>query len=207
MDESIINKSKNQRGKESHLPYRLKSFAEDIVETVQNPLLVLASDFKVVFANPSFYKTFHTKQDETEGVFLYDLGNRQWNIPKLNNLLKDILIHNIVFKDFEVEHDFQHIGKRIMHINARRLDRKKKSHQYILLSIEDVTDRIQMERNLNEYKTHLEELVEYRAQTLRDMNRKLGEEKECLSITLRSIGDAVIATDIVKSAPRAVSWP
>ena len=188
------NQDPKSNGRIRNNPFEL--FAENIVETVRDSLLVLSSDLKVIFANPSFYRTFKTRQEETEGVQLFDLGNRQWNIPELIRLLDDILTHNTVFKDFQVEHDFRNIGKKIMHINARRLDRRINSHQYILLSITDVTDRIQMERKLNKYKVHLEELVEYREQNLKDINIRLAAEKEHLNVTLRSIGDAVIATDL-----------
>lgn len=175
---------------------QLRSFADDIVDTVRDPLLVLASDLKVVFANPSFYKTFNTCREETVDRFIFDLGNQQWDIPKLRRLLEKVIAHNTVFRDFEVEHDFKLIGKRIMHINARKLNRKKNHSNFILLSIEDVTDRITMERNLREYQNQLEQLVEFRSKKLKEVNQKLEAEKERLDITLRSIGDAVIATDI-----------
>ena len=83
--------------------------------------MVLDSDLKVVKANHSFYRTFNVKPDETEGILIYDLGNRQWNIPKLRELLEDILPENSIFHDFEVEHNFETIGRKIMHLNARRI--------------------------------------------------------------------------------------
>lgn len=194
--------------------HQLKLFAEDIVDTVHDPLLVLGSDLKIAFANNAFYQTFNTRQKETQGQYLFDLGNRQWDIPRLRELLEKLLSQEIVFKDFEVEHEFEHLGKRIMHINARRLDQKENHKGFILLSISDVTEQTQMERNLVEYKTHLEELVVYRSRELAELNKKLLEETEWLNITLGSIGDAVIATDIEgriilinPAAQTLVGWP
>lgn len=186
----------NETDKRYEMLHQFKLFAEDIVDTIREPLLVLESDLKIAFANNSFYRTFAVTPQETEGRYLFDLGNRQWDIPKLHKLLEKVITQNAVFKDFEVEHEFENIGKRIMHMNARRLDQKKNPRTFILLAISDVTEKICMERNLREYKDHLEELVLYRSNKLADLNKKLSEEKEWLKITLRSIGDAVIATDI-----------
>jgi len=83
---------------------------------------------------------------------IYDLGNRQWDIPKLRELLEDTLLETSAFNDFEVEHDFETIGRKIMHLNARRIDREANQTQLILLAIEDVTER-------EYYKRHLEEKV------------------------------------------------
>ena len=80
--------------------------------SIREPIVVLDSDLKIVKANHSFYQTFNVKPDETEGILIYDLGNRQWNIPKLRELLEDILPENSVFHDFEVEHNFETIGPK-----------------------------------------------------------------------------------------------
>jgi PAS domain-containing protein len=128
---------------------------DNILGSVREPLVVLDSDLRVVKANHSFYRTFKVEPEGTEGILIYDLGNRQWNIPKLRELLEDILPQNSTFNDFEVEHTFETIGRKIMHLNARRIYRESKQTQMILLAIEDVTER--------EYsKRHLEELVEKR---------------------------------------------
>ena len=133
-----------------------KSFLEihkSILGSIREPLILLDSGLKVVTANLSFYRTFNVKPDETEGALIYDLGNRQWDIPDLRKLLEDILPQNTSFNDFEVEHDFETIGRKIMHLNARRIYDQGNQTQLILLAIEDVTER-------EYYKKHLEELVE-----------------------------------------------
>jgi chemotaxis protein methyltransferase CheR len=89
----------------------------NILESVREPLVVLDSDYKVVKANHSFYRTFNVKPEETEGILIYDLGNRQWDIPRLRELLEDILPENSFFYDYEVEHNFAAIGRKIMHLS------------------------------------------------------------------------------------------
>jgi len=127
-----------------------EEYAESIVETVREPLLVLDSDLRVISANRSFYQTFQVTPRETEGKVIYDLGNRQWNIPKLRKLLEDILPKSTVFNDFEIEHDFETLGRRIMVLNARRIYHETKRMQMILLAIEDITERKRAEEKLKQ---------------------------------------------------------
>ena len=116
-------------------------YAESIVRTVREPMVVLNGDLRVVSANPSFYRTFKVTPKETEGQLLYDLGNRQWDIPDLRHLLEEILPKDTQVEDFLVEHDFPEIGRRRMLLNARRVAQDGPSKQLILLAMEDVTDR------------------------------------------------------------------
>ena len=122
-----------------------REFAESIVATIREPLLVLSADLRVISANLPFYRTFKVGEEETHGKYIYDLGNGQWNIPRLRELLEDILPHDTNFNDFRVDHDFEHIGRRIMLLNARRIHRKAGDTQMILLSIEDITERSRLE--------------------------------------------------------------
>ncbi len=144
---------------------------DTILSSVREPLLVLDSDLKIVKANLSFYRTFNVKASETEGIVIYDLGNGQWNIPQLRELLEDILPQNSTFNDFEVEHTFETIGRKIMHLNARRIYKESEKTQLILLAIEDVTDR-------EYYKRHLEELVEKRTAELVVARDEAEKDKE-----------------------------
>jgi PAS domain S-box-containing protein len=127
-----------------------REYAESIVETVREPLVVLDADLRVISANRSFYETFKTKPGETAGQLLYDLGNRQWNIPKLRKLLEEILPTGTAFDNFEVEHEFKTIGRRVMHLNARRMPKKTNETHFILLAIEDVTERKRAQQALRE---------------------------------------------------------
>ena len=125
-----------------------REYAENIVETVRKPLVVLDSDLKILTANRSFYDTFKVTPEETIGNFIYDLGNRQWDIPKLRVLLEEILPHDTMFNGYEVEHDFQGIGHKIILLNARQIFRKNIGSHIILLAMEDITERRQLEEKL-----------------------------------------------------------
>jgi two-component system CheB/CheR fusion protein len=115
-----------------------KSYAQNIVETVSEPLIVLNSGMRVVSANRTFYETFQVTPQETEGKLIYALGNNQWDIVGLHQLLEDILPKNAVFASYDVEHDFPKIGRRIMRLNARRIISSKED--LILLAVEDITN-------------------------------------------------------------------
>lgn len=119
-----------------------KELAEKIVDTVREPLLILHEDLRVHSANHAFYDTFEVDPAETEGRMVYDLGDRQWDIPELRRLLGEVLPDNEFFEDFEVEHEFAALGRRTMLLNARRVDHL----QLILLAIEDVTARRRAEQ-------------------------------------------------------------
>jgi len=123
----------------------VQSFAEAIVETVREPLLVLDKDLHVRMANRSFLGTFRSSKGETEGRLLYELGNGQWDIPELRRLLEDIIPQHTQFRDFEVTHDFPVIGRRTMLLNARKLSEPGVNRELFLLAMEDTTERKQAE--------------------------------------------------------------
>ncbi|HEY4942424.1 MAG TPA: PAS domain-containing protein [Rhizomicrobium sp.] len=114
--------------------------ASDIVETVPSALLVLDRNLNITSANRAFYQTFRTSADETEGCLIYDLGNRQWDIPALRTLLESVIPHRASVEGFEVEHDFPTIGRRTMLVNARKIFRPGDHDGFILLAIEDVSE-------------------------------------------------------------------
>jgi len=132
-----------------------RAYAEEIIETVREPLLVLNEDLRVISANKSFYDTFQVSPEESEKELIYDLGNQQWDIPKLRVLLEDILPKNTKFEAYEVEHDFETIGKRIMVLNARKIYRETNNSQMILLAIEDITDRRKAEKEKEQLQSIL----------------------------------------------------
>ncbi len=112
-------------------------FAESIVSTVREPLLVLDSDLHVRSANRSFYRKFQVEPGETVGRLVYELGSGQWNIPALRELLESILLSNSSFDDFEVQHDFPKLGLKRMLLNARRIESPDGKHGLILLAMEE----------------------------------------------------------------------
>ncbi|MCS6938120.1 MAG: PAS domain-containing protein, partial [Roseiflexus sp.] len=129
-----------------HAVQQARAFAENIIATVREPLLVLSRDLRVVAANRAFYRMFRTSPAETLDQYIYDLGNRQWDIPELRRLLEEILPKNTHFDGYEVTHDFEHIGRRTMLLNARRVQH---TDEFILLAIEDVTERVRAEQRLH----------------------------------------------------------
>ena len=133
---------------------------EDIIDTIRESLLVLDQDLRVVTANRSFYDFFKVKPEETVGQLIYDLGNKQWDIPKLRELLETILPEKTAFDNYEVEHDFATIGRHIMLLNARQIEQTWGKERIILLAIEDVTERVQSETILKNSEEQYRRLFE-----------------------------------------------
>lgn len=157
------SKPQTQNEKEITLHY-IKTFSD----TAREPFLILSPDFKVVGANVSFYKNFKTTEKETNNKLIYNLGNKQWDIPELKKLLENILPKKKVFNDFEVSHKFPKIGHRIMLLNARQLDDTKQ----ILLAVEDITLKRAIEIKLANYTKNLEKGI---ADKTSDLNARIDE--------------------------------
>lgn len=122
-------------------------YSEAIISTIHDSMIILDKDIRIKTANKSFYRQFHLNEEETEGMLLYDIGERQWNIPKLRKLLEDIISKNSSFKDFVVEQTFPRIGKIILRLNARRVLQHAHREQLILLAIADITESVNKQRN------------------------------------------------------------
>jgi len=120
-----------------------REYAESVFDTVRQPIVVLDAELRVLSASRFFYEFFKVKPEETEKQYIYDLGNRQWDIPKLRELLQGILPKTTTFDDYEIEHDFPDIGKRIMSLNARKIFSEGGKTQLIVLAMEDITWRRQ----------------------------------------------------------------
>jgi two-component system CheB/CheR fusion protein len=121
-----------------------KEFNEDILDTVREPLVVLAIDLKVLYVNPSFLKIFKVNRKEVVGKQLYSLGNGQWNIPQLRKALEETVSQDHPLLDFQVEHDFPALGRKSMLLNARHIVEGHMNEAMVLLAIEDITERIQV---------------------------------------------------------------
>jgi PAS domain S-box-containing protein len=138
--------------------------ASDIVETVPSALLVLDRNLNIASANRAFYQTFRTSSAETEGCHIYDLGNRQWDIPSLRTLLESIIPHRASVEGFEVEHDFPTIGRRTMLVNARKIFSPGDHDGSILLAIEDVSEERAARRESSRSRLLTQSIVD----TIRD---------------------------------------
>ncbi len=125
----------------------IQNYAQNIVDTVREPLLILDATLRVQSANRAFYQTFHVSPAETEGRLIYELGNGQWDIPDLRTLLESIVPKSSVFDDFELDHTFPVIGRRVMLLNARKLQAGHHG-EMLVLAMEDVTARKRAEEEL-----------------------------------------------------------
>ncbi len=168
-------------------------YSNAIVSTMHDPLLVLGKDLRVKSANNAFYETFEVTEEETEGVLLYELGNKQWNIPALRELLENIIPNNSEFYDYEVKHTFLDIGEKIMSLNASRIVQKTHREELILLIISDITqvrqlivekeelDRELLKkeiRNRKAEKSKLEKAVKSRTLELKEANEALDSRNQ-----------------------------
>ena len=128
--------------------YAALGLLADIVDTVREPLLVLDAAFRVTHANRSFFTTFQVTPDETIGEVIFALGNGQWDIAALHTLLDDALPLRARLDDFDVDHVFPGIGRKVMLLNARLISPNAGNPRSILLAIEDVTERRRIEHQV-----------------------------------------------------------
>jgi PAS domain S-box-containing protein len=187
-----------------------QEYAESIIDTVREPLIVLDQDLRVVTASRSFYEFFKVKPDETEGQLIYNLGNDQWDIPKLRELLETILPQKTTFDNYEVEHDFATIGKRVMLLNARQIKRALGKEHIILLAIEDITELKQLESLLIDSEEQYRRLFETASDGIILLEKREGKitqanpatekllgytEKESIGNKLQNIGVVLDTSD------------
>src|SRR6185437_8391582 len=182
-----------------------RDYAEGMIETVREPLVVLDTDFRVLRATQAFYDMFLVSREETQGRFLYDLGNGQWNQPRLREVLGNALFRSQPFYDFEVEHDFPHIGNRVVRLNGRRIPFPQAERRMLLLSIEDVTERrqiaeIRFQRLFETAKDGII-VVDVESQTVQDVNPQFLEQtayprEELVGRTIVEVGERLGLDDI-----------
>ena len=177
------------------------NYSEAIINTIHEPLIVLDENLNVKSASRSFYRKFQTTKEETEGRPLFELGNKQWRIPGLSELLEALISKNTDFHNFEVAHTFPGIGERILLLNAHRIVQKNHRKQLILLAIEDVTERSRhylrekelLHKDIRVHKADkeaLEKAVTRRTRQLEQKNKELERaNKDLTSFTYVSSHD------------------
>ena len=163
-------------------------YAESIVETVRGSLLILDENLKVILANNNFYTMFKVNPGETIGSFIYDLGNKQWDIPKLRELLEKILPKAEVFEGFEVEHIFRNIGHKIMLLNARQIYRADIDSKIILLAIEDITEHKRLESILVESEFIFRRTYETASDAILLLEKREGKIAHANPASVRMLG-------------------
>lgn len=173
-------------------------YSTAIISTLHEPMLILDNNLRVKTANESFFKKFDVNQEETEGVLLYELGNKQWDIPRLRELLEEIVPKNSYFRDFEVTHTFPDIGEKVLMLNARRIVQKSHGEQLILLSINDITAAVRLQQKEKEeltqdimitksYNLKLEGAVKQRTAELDHINNALAEKNNELEKMVKEL--------------------
>lgn len=133
-----------------------ESYARAIVDTIRQPLIVLDRDDRVMSANPAFYRHFGATADQTEGETLWDLGGREWDVPALRRLIGELLEGGEPVEDFEVQHDFETLGRRFFLVNAREVAARPGQPPLVLVAFEDVTDARRARHEVQRYATRLE---------------------------------------------------
>lgn len=159
-------KNKNEQKRNTAQIFELKNalaYAQGIVDTIREPLVVLYPKLKISSVNKAFYKTFKTTVRGTIGKHIYDIGDRQFDIPLLKKLLEKILPYKNSFNDFEVENNFKTIGHKIMLLNARKLKIAHKDDQMILLAIEDITEKKILANKVENEKQNVAENIYLKA--------------------------------------------
>lgn len=151
-------------------------YMKTLVDVARESFLILDADLRVVEANPTFYDNFKVSAGETENVLLYKLGNGQWDITELRKLLEEILPEKKEVRDYAVTHVFETIGEKTIMLNAKQID----SVQLIILAMEDITSRSDLEKKLAEYTKGLEIKV---AERTADLAKRV-EELESLNKTM-----------------------
>lgn len=169
MKKRSIQKKKTPQndGRGADLLWRVAwTYIRTVVDTTREPFLILDSDLRVLSANRTFYRFFRVTKKATERTLVYKLGDGQWNIPSLRRLLEKILPKKTFLADYQVDHDFPGIGRKIMLLNARRVQTTRSSRAILLLAMEDITRRKEIEEKLREYAIKLNSAVSERTKEL-----------------------------------------
>ena len=150
-------------------------YAESIVATIREPLIVLDKDMKVKTANPAWYKKFGALEEQTEGRLLFSLGNGQWDLPELHRMLGNVRLMNERITDFEISYIMDGQEEKVLLLNASRIFREDNAELMLLVAIEDVTEARKREADLRQFSQELEKMVEERTFSLKEANTALAQ--------------------------------
>ena len=171
------------------------ALAQGIVDTVREPVLVLDKELRVIAASRSFYSAFKVSPEDTQGRLLYALGDGQWDIPKLRVLLEKIIPEHGVMEGYQVEHEFPDLGDRTMRLNARQVFYEEGAAPTILLGMEDVTERLILEREKDELLRQKDVLLE-------EMDHRIANSLQIIASIILMKARGRIGRDASSSARR-----
>ncbi|PWW03714.1 chemotaxis protein methyltransferase CheR [Hoeflea marina] len=186
-----------------------QTLAQAIVNTLHEPLLVLDSDFRVLAASVSFYRSFQVEPTQTIGRMLFSLGDGQWDIPALRTLLETIIPERAAMDGFEVEHDFPGLGRRTMLLNARQVVYEHGPNTTILLAFMDITDRRRIEREKALLLAQTEELLRQKDTLLKEMQHRVANSLQIIASILllkaRAVSSAESRQHLQEAHQRVIS--
>ena len=172
-----------------------QTLAQAIVDTIHEPLLVLDAQFRVLAASRSFYAIFQVDPEHTMGRALYSLGDGQWNIPALRELLETIIPERAAMDGFEVEHDFPGLGQRTMLLNARKVIYERSVNTTILLAFTDITARRLIEREKEELLERTADLLAQQQTLLQEMQHRVANSLQIIASILMIKARAVASEE------------
>lgn len=152
-----------------------RHFAESIIETIREPLVILDKALCVISANAAFYKIFHVQDHEAEGKSFFELRNHQWENKQLHLLLQKVITEKIKVEDYEVTNNFEDIGTKTILLNARQVINRSNDNELILLAIEDITERKVVQQKMKSFSDDLEKEVKERTSDLMQSNMQLNQ--------------------------------
>jgi len=161
-------------------------YIKTVVDALREPVLILDKDLKIQAANEAFYNLFQVKKADTEGELIYKLRTGQWNIPKLRELLEEILPQETFFRGFEVKHKFPSIGEKTIILNAQHIYSKNPKTaelfpSFIMLAMDDITGLIKMADTFTEHTNQLEQTITVRTSKLEEKVNNLEKKLNVFS--------------------------
>ncbi|MEO6932041.1 MAG: ATP-binding protein, partial [Chitinophagaceae bacterium] len=152
----VVNQELYDRNEQLNIS---RKYAESIVTTIREPLLILDEKLQVKSANKSFYKKFTISEDDSKGKSIFELGNRQWDIPAFRKALQNIIAEKASFEEMELLINLPGKGQRVMLLNASQILRDNNEESGILMAIEDITERKKVENEMRAFGTDMEKQV------------------------------------------------
>jgi PAS domain S-box-containing protein len=163
-------------------------YSENIISTIREPLIVLDADLRIITANPAFYQKFSVTPQETQGKHIYELSKGIWNIPELRELLEEILPKNNSFDNFEISPELPGLGRRIMLLNACRIEDRGIKSKKVLLVMEDITDHQKLEHDIEASELRYRRLFETAQDGILIIGAKSGEIMDANPFLLKMLG-------------------